>query len=116
MSPEMLLAKDYSFPIDMWSLGCILAELHTGSPLFDGDNWNDQFGCIMEVTQMSNTNWRPFATSLTAENTSSLRCSVFSGFECLLLQVLGEPPMELLRGARLLERFYGEQNNCIKVF
>ncbi|XP_029921716.1 dual specificity tyrosine-phosphorylation-regulated kinase 4-like [Myripristis murdjan] len=77
MSPEMLLAKGYSFPIDMWSLGCILAELHTGSPLFDGDNWNDQFGCIMEV--------------------------------------LGEPPMELLRGARLLERFYDSQGFLKKI-
>ena len=29
-APEILLGCPYSFPIDMWSLGCILVELHTG--------------------------------------------------------------------------------------
>ena len=29
-APEVLLELQYSFPIDMWSLGCILAELHLG--------------------------------------------------------------------------------------
>jgi dual specificity tyrosine-phosphorylation-regulated kinase 2/3/4 len=33
----------------MWSLGCILAELFTGYPLFPGENEQDQLACIMEV-------------------------------------------------------------------
>ena len=33
----------------MWSLGCILAELHTGYPIFPGENEQDQLACIMEV-------------------------------------------------------------------
>ncbi|KAJ1165196.1 hypothetical protein NDU88_005625 [Pleurodeles waltl] len=33
----------------MWSLGCIIAELHTGFPLFPGENEVDQLACIMEV-------------------------------------------------------------------
>ena len=36
-------------PIDMWSLGCILAELYTGYPLFPGENEVEQLACIMEV-------------------------------------------------------------------
>lgn len=35
--------------IDMWSLGCILAELHTGVPIFPGENEHEQLACIMEV-------------------------------------------------------------------
>eukprot|EP01084_Bolivina_argentea_P285290 489201_1 len=37
-APELLLAYDkYSTPIDIWSIGCILAELLTGNVLFPGD-------------------------------------------------------------------------------
>ena len=35
--------------IDMWSFGCILAELYTGYPLFPGENEVEQLACIMEV-------------------------------------------------------------------
>jgi serine/threonine protein kinase len=35
--------------IDMWSLGCILAELYTGYPIFPGENEQEQLSCIMEV-------------------------------------------------------------------
>ncbi|KAG5189313.1 kinase-like domain-containing protein, partial [Tribonema minus] len=33
-SPEIVLGIPYSRAIDMWSLGCMLVELHTGEPLF----------------------------------------------------------------------------------
>lgn len=33
----------------MWSLGCILAELYTGFPIFPGENEQEQLSCIMEV-------------------------------------------------------------------
>ena len=39
----------YSMAIDMWSLGCILAELYTGYPLFPGENEVEQLACIMEI-------------------------------------------------------------------
>ena len=38
-APEILLgARYYHTPVDMWSLGCIMAELATGRPLFLGDS------------------------------------------------------------------------------
>ena len=37
-SPEVLLGIAYDLAIDMWSLGCILVEMHTGEPLFAGSN------------------------------------------------------------------------------
>ncbi|XP_015208600.2 dual specificity tyrosine-phosphorylation-regulated kinase 4 isoform X1 [Lepisosteus oculatus] len=48
-SPEVILGHPYSMAIDMWSLGCILAELYTGYPLFPGENEVEQIACIMEV-------------------------------------------------------------------
>ncbi|RKP40011.1 kinase-like domain-containing protein, partial [Dimargaris cristalligena] len=48
-SPEVILGMTYSMGIDMWSFGCILAELLTGYPLFPGENEQDQLSCIMEV-------------------------------------------------------------------
>ena len=48
-SPEVILGMSYGMPIDMWSLGCILAELLTGYPIFPGEDEREQLACIMEV-------------------------------------------------------------------
>lgn len=48
-SPEVILCLNYHMAIDMWSLGCILAELYTGYPIFPGENEQEQLACIMEV-------------------------------------------------------------------
>ncbi|XP_064470793.1 dual specificity tyrosine-phosphorylation-regulated kinase 1A-like isoform X2 [Ornithodoros turicata] len=48
-SPEVLLGVPYDMAIDMWSLGCILVEMHTGEPLFSGANEVDQMNKIVEV-------------------------------------------------------------------
>lgn len=48
-SPEVILGMTYGMPIDIWSLGCILAELLTGCPIFPGENEQEQLACIMEV-------------------------------------------------------------------
>lgn len=34
MSPELVEEKPYDHSADLWSLGCILYELHTGAPPF----------------------------------------------------------------------------------
>ncbi len=48
-SPEVILGSSYGMGIDMWSLGCILAELWTGYPIFPGENEQEQLACIMEI-------------------------------------------------------------------
>lgn len=48
-APEVILGIPYTASIDVWSLGCLLAELHTGVPLFPGDSEQDQLQCMMEV-------------------------------------------------------------------
>ncbi|VDM30033.1 unnamed protein product [Toxocara canis] len=39
---SVIMGGKYGMPIDMWSLGCILAELLTGYPLLPGEDENDQ--------------------------------------------------------------------------
>ncbi|KAI8343193.1 kinase-like domain-containing protein [Chlamydoabsidia padenii] len=48
-SPEVILGMNYGMAIDMWSVGCILAELYSGYPLFPGENEQEQLACIMEI-------------------------------------------------------------------
>jgi serine/threonine protein kinase len=48
-APEIILGLDYTVAIDMWSLGCIVAELYTGRPIFPGRNEQEQLALIMEV-------------------------------------------------------------------
>lgn len=48
-APEVIMGMSYGLPIDMWSLGCILAELYTGMPIFPGESEQEQLACIMEV-------------------------------------------------------------------
>ena len=51
-APEVILGGKYGMAIDMWSLGCILAEMLTGYPLFPGEDEMDQLSCMMEVLGM----------------------------------------------------------------
>ena len=37
-APEIMLGVNYDMAIDMWSFGCILAELFSGYPIFPGEN------------------------------------------------------------------------------
>lgn len=48
-APEIILGMTYDTAIDMWSFGCILAELYTGIPIFPGETEQEQLACIMEI-------------------------------------------------------------------
>lgn len=48
-APEVLLGIPYTTAIDMWSLGCVLAEMHLASPLFPGNNEVEIMALIQQV-------------------------------------------------------------------
>jgi len=49
-APELIFeATDYTTAIDIWSLGCVMAELLLGNPLFPGDSGVDQLIEIIKV-------------------------------------------------------------------
>lgn len=51
-SPEVLLCLGYDQKIDIWSLGCLLVEMHTGEPLFGGKDQLDQLFRIVTTFGM----------------------------------------------------------------
>ncbi|XP_078154044.1 shaggy-related protein kinase eta-like isoform X1 [Carex rostrata] len=49
-APELIFgAEEYTTAIDVWSAGCVLAELLLGNPLFPGDSAVDQLVQIIRV-------------------------------------------------------------------
>ena len=48
-APELLVSTPYDLSIDMWSVGCIIYEMATGSPLFPGDGHIDQLMKIISI-------------------------------------------------------------------
>lgn len=49
-APEIMLTfRQYSKAIDVWSVGCILAEMLSGKPLFPGKDYHHQLQLIFEV-------------------------------------------------------------------
>jgi len=49
-APEVLVAfAQYTYAVDIWSLGCIFAEILTGKPLFPGSDNSNQLALIFGV-------------------------------------------------------------------
>jgi cyclin-dependent kinase len=52
-APEILLGgRQYSTGVDMWSIGCIFAEMVLKKPLFPGDSEIDEIFKIFKYVQI----------------------------------------------------------------
>ncbi len=68
-APELLLGTtEYSTPVDMWSVGCIFAEIISKRALFDGDSEQDQIRKIFRIMGTPNEDIWPDVKSLDGFN------------------------------------------------
>eukprot|EP00199_Chlamydomonas_sp_CCMP681_P001746 CAMPEP_0119107322 /NCGR_PEP_ID=MMETSP1180-20130426/9639_1 /TAXON_ID=3052 ORGANISM="Chlamydomonas cf sp, Strain CCMP681" /NCGR_SAMPLE_ID=MMETSP1180 /ASSEMBLY_ACC=CAM_ASM_000741 /LENGTH=374 /DNA_ID=CAMNT_0007092793 /DNA_START=104 /DNA_END=1225 /DNA_ORIENTATION=- len=66
-APELLLScEQYTAAIDMWSVGCILAELLGRKPVFPGKDYVDQLKLIIKVLGPPSDEDLTFITSIKA--------------------------------------------------
>ncbi|KAG0591392.1 hypothetical protein KC19_1G172100 [Ceratodon purpureus] len=64
-APEILLgSRHYSTPVDVWSVGCIFAEMVNHRPLFPGDSEIDELFKIFRTLGTPNEEVWPGVTSL----------------------------------------------------
>ena len=64
-APEILLgSRQYSTPVDIWSVGCIFAEMVNQRPLFPGDSEIDELFKIFRIMGTPNEDTWPGVTSL----------------------------------------------------
>eukprot|EP00959_Pyramimonas_sp_CCMP1952_P311575 6520681-Pyramimonas_sp.AAC.1 len=47
--PEVVLGLEYSFPMDLWAIGCCLYELFTGRIAFPGKSNNEMLKLFMDM-------------------------------------------------------------------
>ncbi|CAN6338213.1 unnamed protein product [Urochloa humidicola] len=62
-APEVILgSRDYDAGVDTWALGCIMAELLAGAPLFPGRSEMDQLNRVFDTLGMQDMpSWPGFA-------------------------------------------------------
>lgn len=49
-APELLLgASEYDTSVDLWSLGCLIAEIYYGKKLFEGKNNVEVFASVIKI-------------------------------------------------------------------
>lgn len=64
-APDVLMgSRKYSTPVDIWSVGCIFAEMVNGRPLFPGNTDSDQLIKIFKTLGTPNTDIWPTLVEL----------------------------------------------------
>lgn len=96
-SPDVLMgSRQYGTAVDIWSVGCIFAEMATGSPLFPGQNDNDQLDKIFELLGTPDVTSWPSIVDL-PDHHKYARIPRYSGKKLdMILPSLGDVGLDLL--------------------
>jgi serine/threonine protein kinase len=111
-SPEVILKSSYASPVDIWSCGCIFAELYTRKPLFPGKSESDQLSRIFRVIGSPHENewpkdisisWKMFA-NLRPVDLQQLIPEIESDAACLLWNMITFDPSKRLSAMQILQQ------------
>ena len=116
-APEVLLGSPrYSCPVDVWSIGCIFAEMATRKPLFQGDSEIDQLFRMFRVLRTPTEEIWPGVTSLpdykptfpcwSSNNLKNQVKNMDSVAVDLLQQTLIYDPVHRISAKKMLEHKY----------
>jgi len=116
-APEVLLGSQrYSCPVDIWSIGCIFAEMATRKPLFQGDSEIDQLFRMFRILRTPTEEIWPGVTSLpdykptfpcwTSNNLASQVKNIDSSGMDLLQKTLIYDPALRISAKEILEHKY----------
>lgn len=113
-SPEVLLGLAYATPVDIWAVGCIIAELYRLQALFCGSSEGDQLGKIFKILGKPSEEEWPRGVSIeyssfeiknpnnVLKNTSNL-CE--NGYN-LIMKMLTFDPIKRISAAEALNHIY----------
>ncbi|CAB1328022.1 unnamed protein product, partial [Coregonus sp. 'balchen'] len=98
-APELIFgATDYTSSIDVWSAGCVLAELLLGQPIFPGDSGVDQ---LVEIIKVFRPRTPPEAIALCSrllEYTPTARFTPLEACAHTFFDELRDPNLKLPNG------------------
>ncbi|XP_054156118.1 cyclin-dependent kinase 1-like [Oppia nitens] len=124
-APEVLLGgQRYSTPVDIWSIGCIFAEMANKNPLFHGDSEIDQLFRIFRTMGTPNEETWPGVTTLPdykptfpfwKDNIvpSLLPNTQQSGIELLQSMLIYDPHRRVSAKASLLHPYFNDLDKSI---
>ena len=81
-APEiMLMWQKYNEKIDIWSAGCIFAEMLMGKPLFPGKDYENQFRIIIQFLGNPPEN---IVANVASQNVSPMQTYLFTALRIVL--------------------------------
>ncbi|PRQ45329.1 putative cyclin-dependent kinase CMGC-CDK-Pl family [Rosa chinensis] len=116
-APEILLgSRHYSTPVDVWSVGCIFAEMVNQRPLFPGDSEIDELFKIFRILGTPNEDTWPGVSSMPdfkssfpkwpSKDLATLVPNLESGGVDLLCKMLCLDPSKRITARSALEHEY----------
>lgn len=83
-APEVLLSQPYASSVDIWSVGCIMAEMYRRHPLFSGSSEGDQLDKIFQIIGTPREADWPTNVSI---NWTSFQCRTGTPFRYILPEI-----------------------------